>query len=675
MKKKNNKALLLLSIVSFVVATWEGYYFYADYSAFPFWQLLLILQNGIKTFFFMPQISLQTILNLLRTQDMSFLQTVVAHVYMVAVFLAPICTVTTVLKVLNVLLRLRNRIYRLFAREQYVIFGYDDDVEQLLQNSMGETKQNRVIHLITREQLPKSKEVALMKCKAVVYREDALTLKDSEPKRIERFFQKVRLKKAKHIFLMEQAADNFSLYILLSEHKQLLQENCVIHCSCDNEEIGKLLMNYHDEQDQKLDLTLFDMARLQIQSMYKEHPIYQYNLEQKLKNADADMNVHMLLVGFGRIGRQILSEAMNNGVLAGDSQVIIDIVDKNSKSLEKILANCFKSEQVSVNENTIEIAREVADGTLILRFHQLNVFEQDFARLLNSITGQLPLTYAAVCTKQSDVSLHALLELENYLNQRQESIPIALRMETGSQLLEYLNGNKTIYRNVFSIASKSAVLTFENLCRDKDAAEAIAFHAKYSSIRLMESHEQLMDEQQSQSTPQMLWRKLSFLKKESNRYLCYHNTAKQMLCVCQAFQDGALSREQFAQYVQALREQKQPKGMEELLQISIHHIMEKYFTGQDGFLIKKEGAYQYDNDRVVEQINGIPFVKNMAMLEHRRWCYFMLRNGWSCAPVNHGKTKKELEAVHQNVCLVNWELLCKQNPSMCIYDLMPFLIL
>ena len=107
--------------------------------------------------------------------------------------------------------------------------------------------------------------------------------------------------------------------------------------------------------------------------------------------------------------------------------------------------------------------------------------------MLKELSEKLPFTYGAICTKEPDVSIHALLEVEKHLNLKEDTMPIALRMEMGSQLLEYLNGNRTIYRNVFSITAKSRVLTFENLGSDKDTAEAVAFNAKYNEIALMET--------------------------------------------------------------------------------------------------------------------------------------------------------------------------------------------
>lgn len=666
-RQKQNKLLLVIAIASFIIAIWEGYYFYAKYSAFPFWQFLLVMQNGIKTFFFMPKISLETILGIINAGGLTTVQTIVAHTYMVVIFLAPLCTVTTILKVLNVLLHLRNRIQRRFSKEHYVVFGYNEDVEVLLQNSMKGAKEDRVVHLITNKEFSKSEELALMKCRTVVYRENVLSYKDTDQKKIQKFFQKIQSERVKHIYLMEHAADNFSLYILLTENKASLREDCIVHCSCENEEIRKLLINYHDEQEDKLDLTVFDAARLQIGSMFKEHPIYEYNLREKLENPKAGLDVHMLLVGLGRIGKQVLNEALNNSVLGADSHIIIDIMDKNSKNLEKILANAYRSDQVYIDDNTIKISGDVADGLLEIRFHQVDVFEQRFPVLLKELSKEYPFTYGAICTKEADVSIHALLEVEKHLNLKEDTMPIALRMEMGSQLLEYLNGNKTIYRNVFSITSKRRMLTFDNLSSDRDTEAAMAFNVKYNEIALMDTNKKA-ETSEKNKTSEELWNALSFLKKASNRYLCYHNDAKQMLCICKAYEDGVISKEEFAAYAESAI-----PG--ELAQKSIQYVMERYFVGEEGFLTKEGNVYRFDSERNVEQINSIPFVKEMAMLEHRRWCYFMLKSGWSCPTVNHGKTKAQLEAIDQNVCIINWQLLCERVPYVCIYDLMPFLIL
>lgn len=666
-RQKQNKLLLVIAIASFIIAVWEGYYFYAKYSAFPFWQFLLVMQNGIKTFFFMPKISLEAILGIISAGGLTTVQTIVAHTYMVVIFLAPMCTVTTILKVLNVLLHMRNRVQKCFFKEQYVIFGYNDNVAMLLQNSMRDAQEDRVLHLVTDKEFSKSEELALMKCHTVIHKENVLSYKDNDRKKIEKFFKKIQSDRIKHIYLMEQAADNFSLYILLVENKELLRKDCIVHCSCENEEIRKLLINYHDEQIDKLDLTVFDAARLQIGSMFKEHPVYEYNLRKKQENPHAGMDVHMLLVGFGRIGKQVLNEALNNSVLSANSHIIIDIVDKNSKNLERILANAYRSEQVSIDENAIRISGDAADGTLEIIFHQVDVFEQKFPALLKELSEERPFTYGAICTKEPDVSIHALLELEKHLNLKEDTMPIALRMEMGSQLLEYLNGNKTIYRNVFSITAKHRVLSFETLGSDRDTEEAMVFNAKYSEIALMDTGDAAEASGKVRS-PEELWNALSFLKKESNRYLCYHNDAKQMLCICKAYEDGVVSKEEFAAYAESM-----VPGS--LAQKSIQYVMNRYFTGAEGFLTKEGSIYRFDSEKVVEQINSIPFVKEMATLEHRRWCYFMLKSGWSCPPLNHGKTKAQLEAIDQNVCIVNWQLLCEKVPYVCIYDLMPFLIL
>ena len=140
----------------------------------------------------MPKISLETILGIIGAGGLTAMQTIVAHIYMVVIFLAPMCTVTTILKILNVLLHLRNRISRHFAKEHYVIFGYGGDAEILLQNSMIGAQEDRVIHLVTNREFSKSEELALLKCRTVVHRENVLSYKDTDQKKIQKFFEIIK---------------------------------------------------------------------------------------------------------------------------------------------------------------------------------------------------------------------------------------------------------------------------------------------------------------------------------------------------------------------------------------------------------------------------------------------------------------------------------------------------
>ncbi len=304
--------MLVVAAVSFLVAVAEGYYYFSAYKSFPLWQLLLVLQNGIKTFLFMPQISIEAVLKQLSSISMSPLQYMVAHAYIVAVFLAPVCTVTSLLSVVNAFYHVKNFLNRLFDKEHYVVFGYDEDVVQILKNSREALDKRVRIHIVVSGVLTKEKELELIKYGAVVHYENLFQQQKENRQGLAKLFTRIQLTKASHVFLLnKEKADNFSLYILLAENGSLLVKNATVHCLCENEEMQKLLMNFHDEQKDKLDLDLFCISQLQVRNMFLQHPIYQYQLEHMEDTSNPDWDAHLLLIGLGSVGTQVLNQMLN----------------------------------------------------------------------------------------------------------------------------------------------------------------------------------------------------------------------------------------------------------------------------------------------------------------------------------------------------------------------------
>ena len=72
-------------------------------------------------------------------------------------------------------------------------------------------------------------------------------------------------------------------------------------------------------------------------------------------------------------------------------------------------------------------------------------------------------------------------------------------------------------------------------------------------------------------------------------------------------------------------------------------------------------------DQLLERVDACPPAREMMMLEHRRWCYVMALQGWSWAP-------KKNEDNLLTPYLTRWEALREQNPHMCPYDLIAFLV-
>jgi hypothetical protein len=80
-------------------------------------------------------------------------------------------------------------------------------------------------------------------------------------------------------------------------------------------------------------------------------------------------------------------------------------------------------------------------------------------------------------------------------------------------------------------------------------------------------------------------------------------------------------------------------------------------------------VFEGTEDQLVAYISREPFLKEMAMLEHRRWCYAMASRGWrdTKGPKN--------ESLRENPCMTEWATLCRVKPETCKYDLQPLMLM
>lgn len=95
------------------------------------------------------------------------------------------------------------------------------------------------------------------------------------------------------------------------------------------------------------------------------------------------------------------------------------------------------------------------------------------------------------------------------------------------------------------------------------------------------------------------------------------------------------------------------------------------FFGENGTILKKNGTsflFEDTPEVLVQKLNAHPFLREMGIIEHRRWCYSRAMDGWS-----FGTVKNEIK--RESPYLVSWDELCLKNPEVCIYDYMAFLML
>lgn len=635
------------AVLSFLAACAEGWFYYADYVHLQPFHLLLIAQNAIKTFLFSPSIGADKVLATL-TGTISAAERAAGYAYLVAVFLAPLCTGCALWSAFERQLR---RAFHFLAvkQEEIVIFGYNEQVQCLLSHETS--KQARKAHgsrpricVISDTALPPQEELQLLRQGVSFHHDDCLNM-DTAARR--KMFAALGFSNFKTIFLFEpSSAQNLSLYLTLLKHYESYPEDfgtqVTVYSSCETQAVRRLYGEMHDQLLEKrkqqnaapmaLELVLFSIPELKTGRMFELHPLHTCNASHAAGSPDPDnpdhWNVHLLIAGFGTNGQQVLTQALNRGVLHSQSAILVDIFDIDIDRRREVFLRSFDSDciEYSPSGDTVTLHPELADGSLQLRFHRTDLCGQHFAAKLRSIQQEMPLTYAAICVNNTDVSIHcltALRQLKAALKQKDlpySSFPVVLNLEQDEPVSRFLDGDMDGYRDVSSICSNAEILKLDHIVNKAQEDQARRYHTAYETIQLHSAGT-------APDTPRT-WDQLALFQRDANRFLHHHAPVKQAV-------------------------------------MAARNIRASQFLNQ--LQIGEDYSYVGTVHQLLERVDACPPAREMMMLEHRRWCYVMALQGWSWAP-------KKNEDNLLTPYLTRWEALREQNPHMCPYDLIAFLV-
>ena len=632
--KKYGPILWTLAIVSFVVASLEGFFYYAQYSQYPLFRLLMTLENSFKAFVFAPVIGISNVLAGL--EGVSPFRRVVGYAYGLVVFIAPLCTASALLIWAEQAVRRVVSGWQSWKKSPVLVFGYNENVRALLRGEHSEGAGQYQIHLITAAPLGDGESLWLLRHGAIPHQADVLAIPEN---RRQKLFKQLPMKRVRRVLLMEDSPTrSFSIYQMLAGNNSPLHKDAQCYCMCEDEAAHCIM---EEACDQRLEsdaagktpeLSLFSLAEMKADSIFSDlgdngaaMPLHTVNLNRAPDCPDR-LDVHLLIAGFGAVGQQVLLQALNLGVLSSRNRLWIDVVDLDMDNKRELFINRFHSSvDASPREDELLLTAPTADGELRIRFHQTDVLGRGFARLLAQLDREMPLTYAAVCMGEADTGMHCIVELKKL----DGSFPIALRMENDLLAANYLKENNGTYKEVFPIAISDHVLRISNICHAAREAKARQFHAIYESIRLLPP-DAAADGQPQDQQP---WQALKMYKRRANLLLFRHQAVKRAM--------GGLAPEAWEQYF-----------------------------GPSGSILRRgrDGSYRcrYQGKAMADAINAADEVRELAMTEHRRWCYVMAMQGWRYA-------EKKNETYRQTPYLTAWDQLCADHPDTAAYDLIPYL--
>lgn len=359
--------------------------------------------------------------------------------------------------------------------------------------------------------------------------------------------------------------------------------------------------------------------------MYDETPLHFYYVDSELPIEQWDLN--LLIIGFGKIGQQALLQAMNNGVFHGENKICIDVVDYNIEEKAGIFANYFSDDMFEMDNSHFKVCSDVADGSLEIRFHNMDVRYRQFHALMGE--GAKTYNYVIIALSDTTTAMHCALELEEvFMRYGKKNVPIVMRMDYDKRVAEYVTNNETTFSDVRIMKDKEELLTLDDIVNDSIDQKAKDYHFFYQRIQIGETGKE------------MPWNKLQLTMRDSNRAVANHEKIK-------------------ARFIESLIKEYGLKK-EELIETLV---------GKEGKLLHYDGTgWKLNGEEVVKkQVFEQALRENrlgyeMAKMEHRRWTYFMLSRGWS---VDKSRSSKR-----SNPCILPQEKLMKSNIEICQYDLM-----
>lgn len=655
MNKKTNdiikKVLLGLAIFSFVITFIEGCLYYDDIENELF-RFLIIIQNSIKAFAFRTDISIEDMLGDIVTHPGLFRQ-IIGYAYGVACFTAPYCTLTFCYKIITKLLKINLFISKRKKYRHIIIFGYNDEVKALLADKEYISNNKYKIHIVVGDNSAEKDEEYILHNKIELHPVDFLSLSENQ---ISYFLKRIEAELAEDIILFEESSSrNFSLYnLFFSEEcrnylkKNGMKENVKFFCRCEDAGIEQIIQDYHDSyvlsdicNEFCSDLEIISVPELRIRKMLEKNPLHSYYLNSGVRDMN-EWHLHILIIGFGKLGQQLLLQTMSQGVTGSRNNIIIDVVDYDVEKKKSIFVNTFSDEYMEFHDNDYIISSDKADGLLKIRFRNMDIRYQQFEKLLQNLGEVGAFTYVAICVEDPDTTLHCMSKINRYIRSCDrdnklicDNVCLGVRMDFDKRMEKYVTENNKTYKNVFAIEATSNAISLEGLLNDKVDRKAKDFNYIYNTININpDSGFKNVEEDRYN-----LWKKMSLFRRNSSRALAEHETVKQLLIKDVSKED-----------------------------------MEKWF-GENGELLEYRAGnwfYKTNEDdfvKVQSDIEKYPVVSEFSRMEHRRWCYFMASARWK----DTDKPDKS-DIFLENPCMATWENLTLHRPKYCVYDLIPLLM-
>ena len=488
-RNKYKDYLWYTALAVFIICVIEGIFFYHNVDN-PFLKVTLNIQNAIKAYKIDPDIKQKEAIAYMQATGGGILSGIITYVYCIAVIVAPFCTIGA----LAVLIRKPASYVRgLFSqrnKKRVLVIGEGKYKFPLID---ALTKDCRVT-VVESTILSDDKKLKYIN-KGVKF------VQKYQDMHIESVIKMLDICKFSDVFLCDDNSienieclnaftKSFEKNINASENKEYLQ----IHLCCNDNSMAELIRQYYDKIDTRtFDLDIVDVNKMAVNKMYKEHPVY-------TANKGDDYDVHLGIIGFGEFGQSTLIQGINMAVLSAESDICIDVFDKDMKS---IIGSFMKNFSVDALDGLKLVAEDVfigekaeyyelnfpfeenndrfgIDGHIKIRFWETDATTLQFNKIFKKCNADKPFTYLVVAMGDTHSMANTIIELKQLLYKKGDkciNIPVVIRMKDSNNISKIYDE-----KNLFTIEQNRDIFSYESLTDHYIVDEAKMFNHRYNVL-------------------------------------------------------------------------------------------------------------------------------------------------------------------------------------------------
>lgn len=583
--------------------------------------IFAILYSTIKLFIFTPVIPLDA--------DYSVL-------FELGKWLAPLGTLIGLFSIFgNVFYRIKQMLAA-YGANNYIVFGNSEDSRKLISNIIKADSQSIGYLIVDSPEFIKEEEELIkigIKIEYINFEAENYSGKNGLKNPI--LYEKLkalRLKRAKHIIFFDSDMENYGRLKSLLKYLPERKSNYKILMRYETNEIKEIIEADIDEIE-GIDVDFFNLEERVAQELLQKscRPCkrktntnlsdaesqnseikFKPDISQEILSSKNPIQaissylgqMHILIIGFGRLGRAVLTESLNIMAVNPDKKIRITIADKN---IDEKFSNYIADYRQIYQMAEIGLISE-------------NVLHRDFYKEIIKVNSKNKINNIIFTFDNYKNVIIVLNRLKGILPDTDIAIRVA-KLRNAEIFAERL---REYYHNITLFGEDSQVLGKSFVIENETKRKAIDFNYNYNM-----NAAKIMGYELPKDSALSMWERLNTVKKESSIKQIFHNSTKHKLI--QFFiEAGILSGS-----------------------LTVAQVLESWEA-----LLKDKN--------IEEQINLIenePVMNYFAALEHRRWCnFYFLRN------FSYGAEKDERALKHDCLITDWDRFLKSSKRNTVIYD-------